>query len=404
MRLCINFSTGAISSNRIKGGNMVGLASFFKRKETKKPKDTSNKIETMFFAVDNYNDTQLNECLNYYYNNCQVLSDSISWISNNLVGIKLTNFTELKHNWINTYLLYGNLFLLKYNDIYSIVDINSVHIDIDTKYYSINNINASLEFDNLGNGINNPFFLIHLKNLKTYNAIYGSSYALPIVNEIKILIAGNLYNANVLQNGARVDGIFSYKGTLTMDTEKAIKHTWQSFFNGHKNVGKTLFLNTHNGDVEYTPMSKSNKDMEFQALVKNCTIAIYKNFKIPLPLIETQGQTYNNYAEAQAQLYDNAIEPVITDILLQLRKILQDDSIDIDETSLPSSAKIKGYDVAKRQMEAGIFTINEVRASLDLEPLVGGDILRDNKITPIAYSGNYEDISLYDTGATNEDK
>lgn len=374
----------------------------------KKKKKIDNTIESIsigsFFANDSIDEIKLNECLAYYYDNCQPLSDSISWISNNLVGIKLMNFTELKHNWINTYLLYGNLFLLKFNDIYSIINNNSVRIDKDTGYYEINNINYILLFDSLGNGIDNPYFLIHLRNLKTFNSRMGVSCVLPIINEIKILINGNIYNSNVLQNGARVDGIFSYKGTLTAETERAIKHTWQSFFNGVKNVGKTLFLNTQGGDIDYKPMSKSNKDMEFQQLVNNCTMAIYKNFKIPLPLIESKGQTYNNYAEAQAQLYDNAIEPVITDIILQLQKILNDNKIKIDVESLPVSAKIKGYDVAKRQMETGIFTINEVRLTLGLEPLIGGDILRDNKITPIAYSGNYTDISLYDTGSNDEAK
>ena len=371
---------------------------FFNKKKEKRIPELDKIVNGGFYATDNYDNIQLNECLNYYYNNCNALSDSISWISNNLVGIKIKNFTELKSNWINTYLLYGNLFLLKYNDVYSIVDNNSINIDATTKMYEINNINGGWQFDSLGNGINNPFFLIHLKNLKTFNTDYGSSYALPVINEIKILINGNLYNANVLQNGARVDGIFSFKGNLTPEAENKLKTMWQNFFNGVKNAGKTLFFNTQNGDIAYTPMSKSNKDMEFQALVNNSNIAIYKNFKIPLPLIETKGQTYNNYAEAQAQLFDNAIEPILTNIVMQLQKILSNNTIQIDMESLPISAKIKSFDIAKRQMETSIFTINEVRATLGLEPLVGGDILRDNKITPIAYSGNYNDISLYDTG------
>jgi phage portal protein BeeE len=115
--------------------------------------------------------------------------------------------------------------------------------------------------------------------------------------------------------------------------------------------------------------------MEFQQLITNSTYAIYKTFKVPLPLIETKVQTYNNYTEGQAQLYDNASEPVVTEIIMQLRKILNDPTIELDIESLPISAKIKSYDIAKRQSDAGIFTINEIRATLGLEPLEGGNIL-----------------------------
>ncbi len=374
---------------------------FFKTKN-KKEAGFGNIASDSFFSQSNINEQKLNECLNYYYDNCQPLSDAISWVSNSLTGIKIKNFGVLKKNWINTYLLYGNLFLLKTGDSYAIVVNSWVFIDEETGEYEINSNKIYLKFDVFGNGIDNPYFLVHLKNLKTFNTKLGDSEVLPLINEIKILINGNLYNSNVLENGARLDGVLAYKGNMTTEAESKMKNAWQRFYSGVKNVGKTLFLNTQNGDVSYTPMSKSNKDMEFQQLITNSTYAIYKTFKVPLPLIETKVQTYNNYTEGQAQLYDNASEPVVTEIIMQLRKILNDPTIELDIESLPISAKIKSYDIAKRQSDAGIFTINEIRATLGLEPLEGGNILRSSNATPIAYTGNYNDISLYDTGNANE--
>lgn len=378
------------------------VINFFKRKNKREIKATDLNSYNSFFSVSSINEMKSNECLNYYYDNCQPLSDAISWVSDSLVGIKIKNFGTLKKSWINTYLLYGNLFLIKLGDTYTIIDNSLVFIDEETGAYEINSSRFYLKFDSFGNGIDNSYFLVHLKNLKTFNARLGSSEVLPIINEIKILINGNLYNSNVLQNGARLDGVLAYKGTMTTEAEAKTKNAWQTFFNGVKNAGKTLFLNTQNGDISYTPMSKSNKDMEFQQLITNCTYAIYKTFKVPLPLIETKVQTYNNYAEAQAQLFDNASEPVATDIIMQLQKILNDPSIEIDMESLPISAKIKSYDVAKRQTDSGIFTINEIRATLGLEPLEGGDILRSSNATPIAYTGTHNDISLYETSNSNE--
>ncbi len=378
------------------------VINFFKRKNKREIKATDLNSYNSFFSVSSINEMKLNECLNYYYDNCQPLSDAISWVSNSLVGIKIKNFGTLKKSWINTYLLYGNLFFVKLGDTYTIIDNSLVFIDEETGAYEINSSRFYLKFDSFGNGIDNSYFLVHLKNLKTFNARLGSSEVLPIINEIKILINGNLYNSNVLQNGARLDGVLAYKGTMTTEAEAKTKNAWQTFFNGVKNAGKTLFLNTQNGDISYTPMSKSNKDMEFQQLITNCTYAIYKTFKVPLPLIEIKVQTYNNYAEAQAQLFDNASEPVATDIIMQLQKILNDPSIEIDMESLPISAKIKSYDLAKRQTDSGIFTINEIRATLGLEPLEGGDILRSSNATPIAYTGTHNDISLYETSNSNE--
>jgi HK97 family phage portal protein len=230
----------------------------------------------------------------------------------------------------------------------------------------------------------------------------GTSFLMPILNDICLIIAGNIYNKNVLTNGARVDGIMSYKGTLTDNQYEGIKNTWQSFFSGVKNAGKTLFLNTFDGDIEYNSLSKSNKDMDFINLISMAQISIYKRFKIPLPMVETSKQTYSNYSEAQAQLYDNAVLPILDDILLQLRQLLSNKSIKINIDSLPLSTKIKYYDNMVRQSETKVLTPNEIRATLNLKPLKGGDILRDTATTPIAYDGNYSDISLYDIPTKKE--
>lgn len=364
----------------------------------KKAKNIEEISINSFFSYSTQDTTILNEKLLFFFNNNPVVYDAITWISHNLVNIKLKNFVALETNWINSFLIYGNLFLLKYKDQYTIIDNNSIYYStIENKYVLKNNQYNEIYFDIFGNGINNDFFLVHIKNIKTANTIMGGSFLLPILNDICILQAGTEYNKNVLHNGARVDGVFTFKGNLPDKQYNSIKNTWQEFFAGVKNVGKTLFLTTHDSDVGYESMSRSNKDMDFIELIKVSTMNIYKCFKIPLPLVETKGQTFSNYTEAQAQLYDNALEPILETIILQLRLILNDPSISIDLDSLPLSAKMKIFDIAKRQNEIGVYTINEIRKTLQLDPLTGGDILRDNRTTPVAYAGEQEGLSLYDT-------
>jgi HK97 family phage portal protein len=352
--------------------------------------------QSMFFAYDTEEEVD-NAKLLYFFNNVAPLNDAINWVSSNLVNFQIKGFAPIQTNWVNAYFIYGNLFLLKIGDSYSIIDNSSIMFDTTrTRYVARFVANQDLEFDISGNGINNNFFLVHLKNINTSNQIMGTSYLLPILQDCCIVLAGNTYNKNVLQNGAKLDGIFTLKGKLTQNQYDNMKNVFQSFFTGVKNVGKTLFLNTYDNDVAYLPNSKTNKDMEFIELIKLSTLNIYKRFKIPLPLINSDSQTFSNYTEAQAQLYDNALEPLVDSWVLQLRQIFKNPKIEVDIATMPFTAKIKMFDIAQRQNEIGIFTINEIRAMLGLEGLTGGDVLRDNKTTPVAYSGN-QNINLYDS-------
>lgn len=330
----------------------------------------------------------------YCFLNCHVLNNAISWVIDHANQIELKNFVEINSTWWLSYLVTGNLFLLQFSkNNYSYVPTKNVLID--NNRFIFMGLSNNYEFDAEGNGINNPYKLIHLKNQGLDIGLqYGYSFIQPIMNDVEILMCGAKHNVALLKNGATPSGIVSSKERIDDKTFNLFKSDWLNRFAGSFNAGKLMFLN--GGLADYKSTQTSNRDMEYSQLTKTAETSVFKQFKMPLPLIETASQKYANYSEAQAQLYQNMILPLYVDIVDQLQAILKDKSIDIDTEKLPVQATGLLIKLAEQMNLSGVLTINEIREIIGRDPLIGGDIIRSNTTQPIAYSSDeFSDENLF---------
>jgi len=339
-----------------------------------------------------------------YYLHCSVLNDAINRILDLFDPIVFKNFPNIDRLQIASYIIYGNLYL-GYTKLGSAVFIHpeSVSIENQDKMMEASYvIDGKARFDYLGNPFNSRDMfvkLIHVKNQNlASNKIIGESFILPIKKEVNILIEGCKYSLALLQNGARFDGFLTSKEPLNETALQSILSQFQSQHRGAKNAGKTLLIN---GDLAYQAITgQTNRDMDYKMLIDLATTTIYNHFKIPLPMVSLGASTYNNFAEANSKIYSNAILPIAQNIIFQLNHILgfQTNSakaITIDINNLPLQGKFVMYELINMMKNSAIFTVNEMRTQLGMNPLEGGDIIWNSSGTqPLAYMGSIDE-SLY---------
>jgi hypothetical protein len=176
-----------------------------------------------------------------------------------------------------------------------------------------------------------------------------------------------------------------------------------------------MFLN---GGFKYDNQSMSNKDMDFLELKKEVANAIYKNLKIPLALVNTETMTLDNVTRSMLMFYDNAVLPIANRIFNELSNFLlprygNNDNLILtyDEGDI-IALEPRRNEQLKVLKDMGIFTINQLRAKVGADPLVGGNaIYGQSSQIPMATDPddesilpNYDDLPALDNVGGNDEK
>lgn len=180
------------------------------------------------------------------------------------------------------------------------------------------------------------------------------------------------YNTEVFKNGALPLGLLKTAGRLTDNVIDRLKASWNNLYSGTKNAGKTVILEQ---GLDYTPLSLSPKDLGLNESKKSTSEEICKLFLCPTSLI-LGVKSFSDIEQENIHFYTHALNKIILSIETGLNKslLLEEEKdngyyfrFDTDEL-LRSTTKQK-YEAIKNGMDAGIMSMNEARAKVDLPPL-----------------------------------
>lgn len=221
--------------------------------------------------------------------------------------------------------------------------------------------------------------LLHLKNnnLTTIDKQMGVSFLAKGQLEISQYKSLSEYNNGLIKNQCRPSlGFFFEVDNMSDSQIEDIKQTMKAI-SGSTKAGKPFAI-TAKARVE--KFSESTKDMDFENLKKSTKNIIAQCLKIPLPLLNDTTMTYSNYSTAQYAFFDNCILPfaqVIIDFFNdRILPLLREDKykLAIDKASIGALEERKLATV-KSYADAGVFTINEIRAIAGKEAVESGDII-----------------------------
>lgn len=227
-------------------------------------------------------------------------------------------------------------------------------------------------------------------NLKeTYN-IHGYSSRSSNINadspleaaalEARQQIVGRNHNLKLMTNGGRLSMAVIYKPDVQPDPEqwKEMKDAVIDDFSGSDNAGKIAVYAA--SDMDIKELGMNNKEMDFANLDQISRDSIFMRYGIPLPIISTDGQTYNNFDRAIEDLYDRAVLPYAQILFSGFTKMLRhrfNDSFEEITYNPEAIPAIKGrmLEELKNRRDINIETVNELREFLpNRENIVGGDV------------------------------
>jgi HK97 family phage portal protein len=228
--------------------------------------------------------------------------------------------------------------------------------------------------------------------LKTFNpvshkfGVIGSSILNSIYYDIEQFISAGKHNLSLLKRGTTLSGVFKVDGAMPDDQQmERLRAQINEYFSGDQNSGRPFLA----GNLDFTPSQQSNRDMDFLELKKGVESTIYKNLKIPPPLISGEFSSFANMNVSIDIFYDQGVIPWLERIYDSLTKFLMpkyDNSEDLviwyNIKDIPA-LEARRIDNIKNLQETNAFTTNQIRAELGEHPMQeGGKIYMPAGLVP----------------------
>lgn len=254
---------------------------------------------------------------------------------------------------------------------------------IDTYYYS--ELMRTVHFGRDGNPRDFRFIdkmsglseLIPIFDMDGNTRGVGLSRLNAVRADIELRLKGLQHNNSMLDKGARVSGIVSYKENLSEEQQAAIAAQFRSMAQGYQNAGSVLV--TAGGEFDFQSLTQNAKDMDFAKLMQIVEDAVVSRYNVPVTLFRTEAQTNNNYETAWNILYDQAVLPTFQITYQGLSTMFSQrlgEQIELvhDALTAPILAK-QASNRARELFNAHLVSRNEARQIFGYEPVLGGDTI-----------------------------
>ena len=239
----------------------------------------------------------------------------------------------------------------------------------------------------------------HFKDYNPLDRIEGMSELKPAELVIDISTAIDEHNKALLENDLNPGGYLKYTPSdstgrpakLTPEQSKQIRQDLDKMHSGVKNAGRIMILE---GGFDFQSPNMTPRDMSFDSLSNEVNSKIALALGVPEQLVGIQGaQTYANVKEARQSFYFDTIKPqaerIASDLNEWFREGLDENKIEFDFDSAPviSDMNREKERSLAQVISSGIYTINEARSILNLDPIdAGDDVYLPSNLFPVGSS------------------
>lgn len=218
-----------------------------------------------------------------------------------------------------------------------------------------------------------PSDIMYPRKLNPNNPLGGKSPLFASALEIDADLASAIWNRHIIENGAEPGGVLTSPDELSDDVFGRLKERWESRHGGPTNAGRTAILEA---GIKYEKISQTQKELDFIESRKFNRDTILTQLGVPTSLINDTANRAN--AETAERVFaKDTIDPMERLITEQISEFVLP-TID-DALWLTYESPIKeDRESLRADYTAGVdkwLTVNEVRASENLTPLEGGDVL-----------------------------
>lgn len=226
--------------------------------------------------------------------------------------------------------------------------------------------------------------IIHDKRPNPFNEWRGMSVMERASTYIDTEITTSSFTLNYMKNNASPSGIVSLPN-MTKETFQQFASQWREGYEGPDNAGKTAFIRGEG--VEFKAVGATLKDVDQEITRKMSKEDVLMMFDVPKGLLgvaDSKGLGVSDLEPLEYIFAKYNTEPRmkrldrIYETMLTEQKIIGEQVKDVThETPIPDDKRFK-----LETHTAGVnvwMTINEVREQQGLEPIPGGDELKENQ-------------------------
>ena len=214
--------------------------------------------------------------------------------------------------------------------------------------------------------------LIHIKDPHIRNNVWGESKIDILAKDIMLELLSRDYITDYLENyGLDPNGIIQYGSDIDDETWNDEIERLQMEAD---NVEKGLLILR---GATYTSASRSNRDMEYQGLMKDIRDRILATYGVPPQRVsiievanlgsgsgESQNKQFKKTFNGKAKLFEDAYNRILGKGGFE--EYFQYGEVDIED-------KMKVAQIDNIRLNNGSLTINEVRSRYELSPVAWGD-------------------------------
>jgi len=230
--------------------------------------------------------------------------------------------------------------------------------------------------------------ILHIRGLSK-----GSVFGLSPITLAKEAIGAGLameeYGARFFSNDGTPGGVLEYPGTLSSEAKQRLKESWETTQRGSRNAGRTAVLEA---GLKYHAVSFTPEDSQFIESRKFQLQEIARIFRIPPHMLgDLSKSSFSNIEQQSLEFVMHTLRPwldrieqaVMRDVLTPTERELLSPKFQIDGLLRGDQrSRFEAYSIG---LQNGIYSINEVRALENLNPIANGNQhLRPLNEIPIA--------------------
>ena len=217
--------------------------------------------------------------------------------------------------------------------------------------------------------------IIHIINEPDRDGFSGISTIQCAARSIEIASYSDQAAENYLKNGGSLKGIVKIEGRLKDDQRTQLRDAWNKTMQA--DGSGVMFLDAMQS---YTPLQLNPEEAQLLESRKFNIDEIARFFNVsPILLYDTDKNSYASSEQAHLSLLTDTLAPILCKIENEMNNKLlvlkgeENGIISFDtEAFLRADLKTKA-DYYKSLQQAGVLSINEIRAKLDLNSIEGGD-------------------------------
>jgi HK97 family phage portal protein len=301
----------------------------------------------------------------------------------------LTPF-EWKETVVTHGLVHGNAFLLhQYNAAGALIGLTPIHpIAVEVKRHR-DAIGGRTYTVTLDDGTRRTFDMLTMTHVPalSLDGLRGLSLVGIARNSLGTSIAGDKAAARHFANGALISGLVTPEEDVTEAEATTIKASLSARLSGTENAGDIAVINRR---LKFTQWSQAAKDAQFLESRQFQIEEVARWTGVPPHLLmQTEKQTSwgTGVAEQNRGLGRFTLNPWTTRLEQRLSTLLASPRhVEFDFAGLERPTPEEEIRLLIEQVNAGLLTPNEARRIRNLEPVPGGDVLREASAAPPAAS------------------